>query len=376
MKKKIWILLMLLVAGSVAYLVYGFINRTEDNPVTGAPDARAAWVDVLSKCATTELLGSDVFYFGASNTIGPGSVWRKDSDGSLRLRFDLNELEPDPAKREAYIQSGNVADCSGQSSRKWQVSLGLPFQSQIAGVDATLAGELRKARDVTVGVTGWSANILREHVYEQLLKAKPEYGDEFIGNDRFVAENAILVIGFTSSFEFDKSAVGDVKGKVSTGQITLSNGTRLHAEWESGNKLRLTSSEPFYILAAIGQVSNQDGRFIFGKAKPVTTAALHDERTIARDDLLRRQMVLARVPTNAKDRIPVQVTNGTVTAVVRDSAEKQQVSQAASKVASETVQLSTGEGSPNVQGVQGNVIITVDRSTGKTETEKLPQKKP
>jgi hypothetical protein len=32
-------------------------------------------------------------------------------------------------------------------------------------------------------------------------------------------------------------------------------------------------------------------------------------------------------------------------------------------------QTSTGEGSPNVQGVQGNVTITVDQSTGKTKTE-------
>jgi hypothetical protein len=41
-------------------------------------------------------------------------------------------------------------------------------------------------------------------------------------------------------------------------------------------------------------------------------------------------------------------------------------------------QTSTGEGSPNVQGVQGNVTITVDQSTGKTKTEakKPAEKKP
>jgi hypothetical protein len=39
-------------------------------------------------------------------------------------------------------------------------------------------------------------------------------------------------------------------------------------------------------------------------------------------------------------------------------------------------QTSTGDGSPNVQGVQGNVTITVDQSKGKTELQKPPAKNP
>jgi hypothetical protein len=36
-------------------------------------------------------------------------------------------------------------------------------------------------------------------------------------------------------------------------------------------------------------------------------------------------------------------------------------------------QSSTGEGSPNVQGVQGDVTITVDQTKGKTEPAKKPK---
>jgi hypothetical protein len=43
---------------------------------------------------------------------------------------------------------------------------------------------------------------------------------------------------------------------------------------------------------------------------------------------------------------------------------------------SKVQQTSTGEGSPNVQGVQGDVTITVDQSQGKTEAQKPPAKKP
>jgi hypothetical protein len=39
-------------------------------------------------------------------------------------------------------------------------------------------------------------------------------------------------------------------------------------------------------------------------------------------------------------------------------------------------QTSTGAGSPNVQGVQGDVTITVDQSKGKTEAQKPAEKKP
>jgi hypothetical protein len=39
-------------------------------------------------------------------------------------------------------------------------------------------------------------------------------------------------------------------------------------------------------------------------------------------------------------------------------------------------QTSTGEGSPNVQGVQGDVTITIDQSKSKTETKTPPGRKP
>lgn len=54
-----------------------------------------------------------------------------------------------------------------------------------------------------------------------------------------------------------------------------------------------------------------------------------------------------------------------------------QVSQPTKQQTNSNVQqTSTGQGSPNVQGVQGDVTITVDQSTGKTETKKSPENKP
>jgi uncharacterized membrane protein len=41
-----------------------------------------------------------------------------------------------------------------------------------------------------------------------------------------------------------------------------------------------------------------------------------------------------------------------------------------------SIQVTTGQGSPTVNGVNGDVNITVDQSSGKTETQKVQQNKP
>lgn len=63
---------------------------------------------------------------------------------------------------------------------------------------------------------------------------------------------------------------------------------------------------------------------------------------------------------------PVQQS---ITTVQKTTPAQQQTNQ-------QPQQTSTGEGSPNVQGVQGPVTITVDQSKGKTETKKPAEKKP
>ena len=55
-----------------------------------------------------------------------------------------------------------------------------------------------------------------------------------------------------------------------------------------------------------------------------------------------------------------------------------QKANAAAKVQTKTnvQQKSSGQGSPNVQGVQGDVTITVDQSNGKTQQQKPPAREP
>ncbi len=97
-----------------------------------ATTAREAWIDVLSKCASSEAL-NNVVYFGPSNKVGPGSVWRK-SDDSLHLRWTLADTEPDEGKLKNLIQEGDIILIKGsQSIRMEKIVKEIMAESQRAG---------------------------------------------------------------------------------------------------------------------------------------------------------------------------------------------------------------------------------------------------
>lgn len=73
-------------------------------------------------------------------------------------------------------------------------------------------------------------------------------------------------------------------------------------------------------------------------------------------------MILAYVKT---PRLPVAPPSQTSSAPAPSQQQTNQVQQTTS-----------GQGSPAVQGVQGNVTITVDQSSGKTVTKTSAEKKP
>ena len=221
--------------------------------------AREAWVSVLGKCADTEVIGHDFIFFGLSNEIGPGSVWRKAEDGSFRLRFELSDIEPDAAKRQGLIRTGNTAVCQGGNLSNWSLNAGLPFEGKLTPVSGTFSSELRKAQSVAVGVDVWSIDVLKEVPYEQLLTSlKKPYDSELTKTDRLVIENAVKLSGFKAAFNFSKQIATDLKTKYSdeSMSVALRNGPYLDARWTSDTTLTLSSPDPFYMLAAFGRLKS------------------------------------------------------------------------------------------------------------------------
>jgi hypothetical protein len=246
----------------VAVLVLVFIFIKFRKP----QDSREAWIAVLSKCASTQLIGKDVLYFGASNEIGPGSVWRRNSDGSIRLRYELSDLEPDIVKCGALVHPNNSVTCSGNSAASWEVHLGLPFEGSVTPVSGDVSADLKRADTVSVTVNGWALDELKEGPYESMIRSNDALQDEFTATDRVIVENAVRIAGFSADFKFSKSVADELKSKYSGKLISVNEGAHLQSQWSNDTTLTMKAPDTFYILAAFGRLRGQPGAQSFFSA--------------------------------------------------------------------------------------------------------------
>ncbi|HEY6769698.1 MAG TPA: BON domain-containing protein [Candidatus Sulfotelmatobacter sp.] len=263
-------------------------------------DSRQAWLAVLNKCASTQLIGKDVLYFGASNEIGPGSIWRKSTDGSIRLRYELSDLETDSTKRAALIRENNSVACDGSSASTWDVKLGLPFEGTVTPLSADVSTDLKRADSVTVTVNGWAIDELKEGPFESFIRANNALQDEFSSPDRVVVENAVRIAGFSAAFKFSRSISDELRGKFSGAQLALQDGANLQSQWNNDTTLTIKTPDTFYILAAFGRMSGKAGAEAFSVAK--TVPPLKSERTVALSDMRIRAVAVQKLQEAAASK--------------------------------------------------------------------------
>ncbi len=272
--------------------------------------SRQAWTAVLKNCTDSDLLGKDVIYFGMSNQIGPGSIWRRDSDGSIRLRYELSDIEPDPAKQAALIRPNNQVSCKGNSSSEWQIRFGLPFESGLTPVSAEIGSDLRRADKVTVKVDGWAVDDLKEAAYETLIRNSAMKG-ELSTPDRLFVENAYRITGFSATFRFTKSIADQLRGRYKGSTVATADGADLQTRWSDDTTLTVDAPGTFYLLAAFGNFSSQGGPSFKPPDEPPEQVV--SERQTALDDLQIAEGVLRVISQKAPKRNPtVQVTYGYV----------------------------------------------------------------
>ncbi len=342
-------------------------------------DSRQAWIDILNSCAKSQLIGKDVLYFGASNEIGPGSIWRQNSDGSIRLRYELSDLVPDSAQQKALIHPNNSVSCGGNSASKWEVQLGLQFDGSVAPVSADVSLDLKRADNVTVSVTGFAIDELKEGPYETMIRADDALQDEFTAADRVIVENAVRIEGFSANFKFSKSIAEGLKGKY-TGQSVALQGANLQSQWSNDTTLTMKTPGSFYLLAAFGKLTGAPNKEAFSAPKVGAKApSLFSERTSALEDMKIRAAaveniraaqrlrgagidkppeevaVIAPTPGAAPKRTfpNVVVTNGMVTLLgaVKDAAAQKQF-------------LMDVQHAPGVRGVNNEIVTKPTAGSG------------
>lgn len=289
----------LLVLGVVFALVIAIVVYKIFQP---SQDSRAAWVAILGKCAKSQLIGKDVLYFGASNEIGPGSIWRQNSDGSIRLRYELSDIVPDSAKRLELIHPNNTVSCGGDSTSAWEVQLGLPFDGTVAPVSADVSADLKRADGITVSVTSYAVDELKEGPYESLIRSDDALQDEFTASDRVIVENAVRIEGFSATFKFSKNIADQLKGKY-TGKLVALQGANLESHWSDDTTLTMKTPGTFYLLAAFGRLTGTSNKEGFSAVrKGAKSPSLLSERKTALNDMQIRTAAVQSIEVAQKLR--------------------------------------------------------------------------
>jgi hypothetical protein len=225
-------------------------------------DARELWTTVLKKCSNTDILGKNVLYFGPSNTMGAGSVWRHTKNKGYNLRWVASDFHA-----EGDIVLGQAATCQGTSSVTMKLNANVDLQKVVPTLDASAAADLSSAEQVTVSVNAWRWDLVKEGPFEQAIKAAPaDIRDDLKQPDRFVMVKGLTVSGLSAELKFSKGLSAELKAKYS-GSVPVGGG--LSGSLASDTSLKITSSADFVIAGELGEVLSGGfaaaGRGVIGK---------------------------------------------------------------------------------------------------------------
>lgn len=236
--------------------VFALVVAVSLSACFGMGGAKSAWNDVIKRCGESSLNGREVMFFGPTNAVGPGSVWRKDDEGVFRLRYDLSQM-PRPQTFTAPFSS---AQCDGTYSSK--VNFGLDANLSAVPVSAELQADFKKARKVSAKADSVAWVPIAEGPYENYVRglsaSDPVRQDLETGN-RLVMTRALQVSGFTTSLSFSAENAATLKAKYPNGPLPAGLvgdlGGGLNASWSADNTLTITNAGTFYIAGEFQRFS-------------------------------------------------------------------------------------------------------------------------
>jgi len=221
-----------------------------------AQDASTAWRTIISKCAKSDLLGRESLFFGVSNLIGPGSIWRRADDGSIRLVSVLSDVVTNADDESKIVLANNIVACTGNSKTGWNIKFGLPFSTGATALSLDIGAILGGAHSVTVSVKGYAMDTLDEDNWKKAFLGLGQdniYLQDARQPNRLLAENAVKVTGLTAVFNFNHDFSGDVQAKYNGKSFMLGNNS------SNGNSTSTTSKSPGSTPAKTGPGSAEGG---------------------------------------------------------------------------------------------------------------------
>jgi hypothetical protein len=239
---------------------------------------RQAWEKVIIPCAGTDAApAKNMVYFGPSNAIGPGSVWRESEAGGYNLRGTASEITNTTV--EQLVVLGQEFTCGGSETTTLRVDPSV-FVTAIGTIDSELNAELKNVSQLEASMKGVATDNLREATFENFIMTLPESNTlrrDLLRNDRLVMTKAIRVRGLQAKINLSESSSARLKSKFPTGSVIANElGASLKVEWTGESQLTLSTddSKPIYIAASFsryvsGQLIGAAGAGHYGEFRPV-----------------------------------------------------------------------------------------------------------
>jgi hypothetical protein len=216
--------------------------------VCSAVDATSTWIDIIKACAPGQTIGKNVLFFGFSDDVGPGSVWRVADDKSLRIKFELSDAFPKKDDQDNMIKAGKLIKCSANAAHDWNLKFGLPFTMHADALSVNIGAILGSAKNVRVSITGTSTDLLKEVNWQKgfagLLDNDPYLTTIKQTTGLLLAENVVKVVGLTATFSYDRDLSGDLQVQFKNKSISVGDPGATAASSGSAANSSSTSGTP------------------------------------------------------------------------------------------------------------------------------------
>lgn len=214
------------------------------------------WTAVAKDCAVSDIDSKKMLYFGPSNTLGPGSIWREapeNAGGGYRVRWDSTAV---PGVSN-WSRDGAEFACQNATRRRLTGQAAATFASQLSPLSAEASADFARAKSAEVKASMMKWDLLLEGPYEQAVIGMPpgsQVQEDLRRPGRLVLYRALKVRGFEAKMTFDDAVGAQLQGKYSGPAIKALNGelgAGLNFRWTNAGELIITSPGDFYVAGEL-----------------------------------------------------------------------------------------------------------------------------